>query len=409
MGNSVIQGPSGNQKDLWIPADDEDRKAIREQLGRIIASPMFKNSLRCTTLLSYVVQRTLNGNVNHVKERTIGIEAFGRDASYDTNEDPVVRNTAVNLRRRLAQYYEILNHEDKIRIDLPTGGYTPEYRKLAKDIDIKDSLFKGSLHVPRKKWLAIALVVAGITITIAGLTFWQTSGNSSNALAEFWSPVVSSSNRVLICMPGFSRADTSGETQAATGSSLSDSTEYALCVRMGAYSDSVALSKIAGIMTILKKGYRVQFHTEVKLEDFKSGPVIIIGGPNNQWTSRKLNDLRFHFQHDDQRRWICDRENPNNRNWSNTRGKTPENEIVRYGLISRVSDPKTGENILIISGLSSIATSAAAEFVSERGYMEKVAAGAPRSWDRKNLQIVISVRSDGSNYSPPAVEAVHFW
>jgi hypothetical protein len=178
---------------------------------------------------------------------------------------------------------------------------------------------------------------------------------------------------------------------------------------MGAYADSVALYKIVGLMTTMKKQYQVGLHTEVELADFKSGPVILIGGPNNQWTSRVISELRFHFQNDDQTRWISDRLNPNNRNWSNTRGETPEKEVERFALISRISDPAVGENIVSIAGLSSLSTDAAAEFLSERTYMEKIAAGAPKLWDHKNIQIVISVRSDGSNYGPPKVEAVHFW
>ena len=62
-----------------------------------------------------------------------------------------------------------------------------------------------------------------------------------------------------------------------------------------------------------------------------------------------------------------------------------------------------------IAGLSALATDAAAEFLSEGAYIEKIVPSAPKSWDSKSMQIVISMRLDGSSCGPPKVEAVHFW
>src|SRR3954470_17056979 len=105
-----------------------DRAAIQAQLERLLANPLFKNSKRYPNLLRYVVERTLDGHPEELKERTLGIEVFGRDPDYDTNLAPVVRTTAAEIRKRLAQYYREPNHEAEPRIDLPLGSYAAKFQ-----------------------------------------------------------------------------------------------------------------------------------------------------------------------------------------------------------------------------------------------------------------------------------------
>jgi hypothetical protein len=63
---------------------------VREQLRRLLAHPLFTNSKRYPVLLAYTVKQALDGNASELKERTIGVEAFGREPNYDVNLDPVV-------------------------------------------------------------------------------------------------------------------------------------------------------------------------------------------------------------------------------------------------------------------------------------------------------------------------------
>jgi hypothetical protein len=69
-------------------------QAIRGQLESIVQDPAFRSSKRSIQFLKYVVEKTLSGATDQIKERTIGIEVFGRPPSYDTNEDHVVRTAA---------------------------------------------------------------------------------------------------------------------------------------------------------------------------------------------------------------------------------------------------------------------------------------------------------------------------
>jgi hypothetical protein len=103
------------------------KQSVLAQVERIVASPLFRNSKRYTGLLRYVVEQKLEGRTDVLKERLLGIEVFGREVDYDTNHDPVVRTSAVEIRKRLAQYYDDASHRDELRITLPAGSYTPEF------------------------------------------------------------------------------------------------------------------------------------------------------------------------------------------------------------------------------------------------------------------------------------------
>ena len=100
-----------------------DRKAIREQLVRILRSGPFQKSSRKQRFLEYIVNETLAGR--SVKGYDVALEVFGRPESFDPAVDPVVRVEAGRLREKLREYYGADGQGDHIRIDLPKGTYTP--------------------------------------------------------------------------------------------------------------------------------------------------------------------------------------------------------------------------------------------------------------------------------------------
>jgi hypothetical protein len=87
----------------WTPKANSDRSFLLEEPSSILASPHFSNSKRYPAFLRHVVEKSLDGQAEDLKERTIGVEVFGRHPDYDTNADPVVRVSAGKVRKRLAQ------------------------------------------------------------------------------------------------------------------------------------------------------------------------------------------------------------------------------------------------------------------------------------------------------------------
>ena len=100
---------------------------IRAQLDLLVRDEVFRSSKRSVAFLKYVVEQTLNGSADQIKERTIGVEVFSRDPSYDTNLDHIVRTAATELRKRLATYYVDEKHRSELRIGLTPGSYIPRF------------------------------------------------------------------------------------------------------------------------------------------------------------------------------------------------------------------------------------------------------------------------------------------
>src|ERR1700733_6897950 len=100
---------------------------INRQLGRLLDNPHFSHSKRFPSFLRFIVQEELEGRGDQLKERSLGIEVFGREASYDTTSDPIVRVTAAEIRKRIAQYYQESANPNELRISLPAGSYVPHF------------------------------------------------------------------------------------------------------------------------------------------------------------------------------------------------------------------------------------------------------------------------------------------
>ncbi len=73
------------------------------------------------------MEKKLDGHEDEIKERTIGIELFGRIADFETSGDSIVRVNATDVRRRLGQYYQEARDPDPVQIVLPPGTYVPEF------------------------------------------------------------------------------------------------------------------------------------------------------------------------------------------------------------------------------------------------------------------------------------------
>jgi TolB-like protein len=105
-----------------------EREQILESLERIERSRGFRRSLRMTRFLRYIVEGALEGRIDDLREIVLGIEVFDRGDSFDPAVDNIVRVDAARLRSKLADYYANEGADEPIRIELPKGGYVPEFR-----------------------------------------------------------------------------------------------------------------------------------------------------------------------------------------------------------------------------------------------------------------------------------------
>lgn len=104
-------------------------KLVRQQLDRVLAADTFRQVDRLRRFLSFVVSESIAGHQNDLKEYVVGIQVFGKEASFDPRSDPVVRVQARRLRARLVKYYSEEGQGDEILIELPKGGYSPVFSR----------------------------------------------------------------------------------------------------------------------------------------------------------------------------------------------------------------------------------------------------------------------------------------
>ncbi len=391
----------------------------------------FKNSKRCKALLRYLVEQAIDHPELHFKERTLGMEVFSRDANYDTAIDPIVRMTASEIRKRIAQYYHEGNHENELRIELPAGSYSPEFRFMpqavaqsaqaetgreilpGEDVPSTAKQSLGSFLRSRRVLYGAAAGVAALLILAAVVSYWTATSD----FARFWSPILTSPNRVLICigtgqMPDISPPSANSPNQdaapaqTAPAGNQADQTPPA---QPASTNDVNAISRIVGFLERRKKTYELRAAETSTLDNLRAGPVILVGFANNGWTRRLTSSLRFHMEDDRAAEMIkvVDSNNPKSVEWAVNMYENVENLKKDYAIVSRYSDELTGTPVLEVAGMRNYGTTAAAEFVSNPRYLNALGKGL--SGCNRNVQFVVqTVVVDGVS-GPPQVVAMQCW
>lgn len=113
---------------------------VRDQIARVLASRAFQQADRLKRFARFVVDEALAGRGAELKEYVIGVQVFGREASFDPRTDPIVRVQARRLRARLDQYYRDEGRADDIVIELPKGGYAPVIRRREGGLPLRPTL-----------------------------------------------------------------------------------------------------------------------------------------------------------------------------------------------------------------------------------------------------------------------------
>lgn len=142
---------------------------ISSELDRILASKQFAGAGRLSRFFRHVVERTLAGDADQLKEYAVGVEVFDRDDKYDPRLDSIVRVEAGRLRSRLDEYYHGEGAASPIRISLPRGGYVAQFERRA------DGPAAAQVSAPgaekRRTWAAWPLT-AGLICAVAAMVVW---------------------------------------------------------------------------------------------------------------------------------------------------------------------------------------------------------------------------------------------
>ena len=106
--------------------DDLTASAVRAELAHILASDLFSRSERLSAFLKFVVEQTLDGHGDQLKEQVLATELYGKGTDFSTAADPIVRVDARRLRDKLREYYASAPCHEVV-ISIPKGSYTPAF------------------------------------------------------------------------------------------------------------------------------------------------------------------------------------------------------------------------------------------------------------------------------------------
>jgi hypothetical protein len=432
-------------RDAWRPQTRQDRNAILLELQEVLSSAQFCNSKRYPALLQYIVEKTLAGESDQLKERTLGVEVFDRPPSYDTNADTVVRYTAGEVRKRLSLYYSDLGRKPAIRISLPAGSYIPEF---LHEHDEPDEPMEGPGHLevssprlfaevaaeirdyskpspsalavrdpsisaaaiepgvltqaranPRHvaRWLLATTVAIGL---LAGVGWRYRTVLPKSPADKFWAPVLRDQPAMMVIIGGsvFSQTHLSG---VATATKDVDYPFVSIQSAAAVAQLSALLERSGGVTTQLRSAATTQ------LTELREHPVILLGGYNNPWTLRLLQPLRFHFAPVADGEWIVDEAHPEV-HWERD-PSLPYSSADDYALIARFRDATTDSWVVVLAGVGRNGTEAAAQFATSPHYMELLRDQVGSDFSNRNVEAVLKVSVIDGKTGAPSILAVHVW
>jgi hypothetical protein len=394
----------------WRPGSEAEKQQVRDQLQKILASSHFLISRRYPNLLRFVVEQTLEGQEDALKERLLGIEVFHRSPDYDTNQDPVVRLSAAEVRKRIALYYQHPGHQNELVIGLNPGSYIPYFRPAqsspaSRGPDPAEKAVEAisiPADVPRRRWpLVAACLAAGAVAAGLGLYFFL----RPSVIDQFWSPVLGSPASVSMCVGSPDAVNPAPQTRPNPATLVEDLQHSG---RLGT-ANVATLMHMGGVLEDRHKAFRLVLASQASFPQLREGPVVLVGALDNTWTMRLTKSLRYGFTMDSDSMYIVDHKNPSARSWVVLLKQPPSSQTEDYAVIARYHDTTLDQPVVLAAGLSRQGTEAAGELLSNAAFLKTLFQNAPSDWTKVNLEAVVQTQVIDGHPGPSRILAVEYW
>jgi hypothetical protein len=353
-----------------------DHEVVQRQLGKVAASLGKSEVYR--KLLLYLTARTLAGEVP--KEHDIAVDVFGRDSTFNSSEDAVVRVNVRSLRQRLDEYYRGPGALDSLRFDIPKGAYRvqlveggPSTTPAATSGGGGAGSGYGDRTTPWMITTAIACAVA-VLASITALMIYSKlpdsggSPQSSQAQSNFiWAPISQSKRPLTIVLgdlflfsdkavdsPRTTRWIRDPEVNSHSDLKLRSAADPKLYDHVGR-SETTFLPKsvaygLAAVIPLLdhtSRQTKVVIADDFDLNDLRDADVVYIGPlsrlgaiGNYYWPGSNYRYIREHLRLEDK----------SNDAKYEASGNI-DSERTDYGLLVAMPGP-TGNHLLILSSVS---------------------------------------------------------
>jgi hypothetical protein len=279
------------------------------------------------------------------------------------------------------------------------------------------------------KWRNLGYVAALGIAGLAALIVIRAHSRRTSALDLFWEPLSATQQPVLICVPSPVTYAVSSDLfpkspaahtgiydslmkRNATPLQLAPDTsiEWKEITPLADFyvnkDDAYVAEELSAFFASERRPSQVRFGRDYTYEDLRSSPAVLVGAYNNPWTDRVMSDLPIGFHESGEVLWIEDRTKPGQMWKSSLEGRLGTKD---FALVARLVNSKTGQFLLIVSGVGMVGTKAAGRFISHEQDLETALREAPRGWERKNLEVVLETDIVDGSPSPPRAVAIKVW
>jgi hypothetical protein len=429
-----VRESSSQNRDMLSPSSTDNRIAeiakiaetkgglasLQQHLKEVVAGDVFKGSHRSGQFLQYIVDQAVAGHFDSLKERVIGMELFGRSASYDTGDDAIVRVTASDVRKRLLQHYGRYGATSGFRISLPSGSYIPEIIRepvgeiglpemTAKPHDSGPSLQESALVADERvvnatasplletiqpkaaAWrlpLLFGILLVALNLALWGI-IWSRAPHSEAAHISSlpWTALFGSSRATELITSDPNIAEIQGITHSQV--SVSDYANhnyipvpnkltpeqdfFCRTVLRGDNSagvDAPIVARVAALAQANSKSINVQAARRIQLTDLKSdNNFIFLGSPRSDpWFSLFSDQLDFRFVMDKDSgsefiRNLHPRPNEQPQFVPSALGWATGDS---YAILAFVKNPDQSGQVLLLAGANAEGTEAAGKLVTDQ-------------------------------------------
>jgi hypothetical protein len=365
-----------------LDANDPRWQSVQE----VVQSPQFEKAPRLRSFLLFVCEMELTGRRSEINEQEIGVKVFGRSAGYSPGEDSIVRSQARILRHRLSEYFEHSRTSTGIRITIPKGTYAPTFESVEETQPgaiPADFAAEPAKRSPFRPWLFTAL----LAIPLALLFVWgaftlQHRQRQATPEARFWDSLFAA-GRTAVIVPADSTLVLIEElTNSQVNFEDYQSRKYLATAVLNQipgnlrpgdldesrYTSMADLNLVAQLMRvpqIAKALPKIRYARDLSISDARESNLILIGGARaNPWVQLFAGHMNFTVDYDWQKNknMVVNRHPaPGESPFYLQDAADPQNRL--YGLVAYEPSLDGEGNCLLVSGTSSAATQAAADFL----------------------------------------------
>lgn len=372
-----------------------DKEENLRQVGRLVSSNLLHGSESLCKLLRFLAEHAWDNPGTPVKEYQIATEVFGRPADFDPRLDSTVRVQTGRLRSKLAEYYAGAGAQDPVIIEIPKGSYAVTFHarpaapaflqapvvaetSIPPSVSLNGSAGTPPRMVPRGIKVSLVALCTALILAVVAITYLATTLASkskvqadrvpagSASFQRLWKGFVDGPEQPLVV---FSNAEFVGQPE--TGMRYYNSTLNAgepIHDHYTGVGEVLGIHELDHVFAILKHGLRVKRGRLLSLDDAKHNNLIFLGSPSENLSLREIPSTQdFVFK------WINTSGRRNDLGIVNTHPKPGEPKVYfaspnlplveDYSLVAVVPGGSPGLWVMLLAGITTIGTQAAAEYV----------------------------------------------